>query len=86
VLIAGQGSEGAMFLRIVRAAGGKGVKHEYLRVVEAYREGGKTRHRTVLNLGRKDQCVVSNAHHASEVIDGIRSLSRRILVDEHGSM
>ena len=43
-----------MFLRIVRAAGGKGVKHEYVRVVEAYREGDKTRHRTVLNLGRKD--------------------------------
>jgi transposase len=43
-----------MFLRIVRAAGGQGVKHEYVRVVEAYRERGKTRHRTVLNLGRKD--------------------------------
>jgi hypothetical protein len=42
-----------MFLRIVRAAGGHGVKHEYVRVVEAYRERGKTRHRTVLNLGRK---------------------------------
>jgi hypothetical protein len=24
-----------MFLRVVRAAGGKGVKHEYVRVVEA---------------------------------------------------
>ena len=43
-----------MFLRIVRAAGGQGVKHEYVRVVEAYRENGKTQHRTVLNLGRKD--------------------------------
>src|SRR5207244_12627556 len=43
-----------MFLRVVRAAGGKGVKHEYVRVVEAYRENGKTRHRTVLNLGRGD--------------------------------
>src|SRR5207244_7971233 len=43
-----------MFLRVVRAAGGKGVKHEYVRVVEAYRENGKTRHRTVLNLGRRD--------------------------------
>src|SRR6266852_4162093 len=43
-----------MFLRVVRAAGGKGVKHEYVRVVEAFRENGKTRHRTVLNLGRKD--------------------------------
>ena len=44
----------AMFLRIVRAAGGNGVKHEYVRVVEAYREKGKTRHRTILNLGRRD--------------------------------
>ena len=43
-----------MFLRVVRAAGGKGVKHEYIRVVEAYRDNGKTRHRTVLNLGRRD--------------------------------
>jgi transposase len=43
-----------MFLRIVRAAGAKGVKNEYVRVVEAYRENGKTRHRTVLNLGRRD--------------------------------
>jgi hypothetical protein len=43
-----------MFLRVVRAAGGKGVKHEYVRVVEACREHGKTRHRTVLNLGRRD--------------------------------
>jgi hypothetical protein len=31
----GQVSEEAMFLRVVRAAGGKGVKHEYVRVVEA---------------------------------------------------
>jgi transposase len=43
-----------MFLRIVRAAGASGVKHEYVRVVEAYREKGKTRHRTILNLGRRD--------------------------------
>jgi transposase len=44
-----------MFLRVVRAAGGKGVKHEYLRLVEAYRDdAGKTQHRTIVNLGRKD--------------------------------
>lgn len=43
-----------MFLRVVRAAGAKGVKNEYVRVVEAYRANGKTRHRTVLNLGRRD--------------------------------
>src|SRR5215472_16551176 len=46
--------EGAVFLRVVRAAGAKGVKNEYVRVVEAYRENGKTRHRTILNLGRRD--------------------------------
>jgi hypothetical protein len=34
-----------MFLRVVRAAGGKGVTHEYVRVVEAFRQNGKTRHR-----------------------------------------
>ena len=43
-----------MFLRVVRAAGGHGVTHEYVRVVEAFRENGKTRHRTILNLGRSD--------------------------------
>jgi hypothetical protein len=44
-----------MFLRVVRASGGKGVKHEYLRLVEAYRDrDGKTRHRTIVNLGRTD--------------------------------
>ena len=37
-----------MFLRVVRAAGGAGVTHEYVRVVEAFREKGK------LNLGRRD--------------------------------
>jgi transposase len=44
-----------MFLRVVRATVSEGVKREYVRVVEAYRDKeGKTRHRTVLNLGRRD--------------------------------
>jgi len=43
-----------MFLRTVKAAGGKGVTHEYVRLVESYREGGKTRQRVVCSLGRKD--------------------------------
>src|SRR5215471_11483578 len=45
-----------MFLRVARAPSGKtGVKHEYVRVVEAYRDHeGKTRHQTIINLGRKD--------------------------------
>jgi len=43
-----------VFLRTVKAAGGKGVQHEYVRLVEAYREGGTTKQRVVCNLGRKD--------------------------------
>jgi hypothetical protein len=45
-----------MFLRLVRArSGSTGIKREYVRVVEAYRDHvGKTRHRTIINLGRRD--------------------------------
>lgn len=44
-----------MFLRLVRATVSKGVQREYVRVVEAYRDHeGKTRHRTIINLGRRD--------------------------------
>jgi hypothetical protein len=43
-----------MFLRTVKAAGGKGIQHEYVRLVESYREHGKSQQRVVCNLGRKD--------------------------------
>jgi transposase len=43
-----------MFLRTVKARGRKGEKHEYLRLVETYREGSQTKQRVVINLGRKD--------------------------------
>ena len=43
-----------MFLRTVKVAGGAGVQHEYVRLVEAYREHGKNKQRIVCNLGRKD--------------------------------
>jgi transposase len=43
-----------MFLRTVKAAGGKGVQHEYVRLVETYRADGTTKQRVVCNLGRKD--------------------------------
>jgi hypothetical protein len=52
-----------MCLRVVRAPSGKrGIKHEYVRVVEAYRDHeGKTRHQTVINLGRKDLLAAADA-------------------------
>jgi transposase len=40
-----------MFLRSVKAANGR---HQYLRLVENYREGEKIRQRVVLHVGRKD--------------------------------
>ncbi len=40
-----------MFLRRVKAANGR---HEYLRVVENYRQGEKVRQRVLLHIGRKD--------------------------------
>ena len=40
-----------MFLRSVKAANGR---HEYLRLVENHREGGKIRQRVVVHIGRKD--------------------------------
>jgi transposase len=43
-----------MYLRTVKASGGKGVQHEYVRLVESYREDGKKKQRVVCNLGRKD--------------------------------
>ncbi len=41
-----------MFL--IKARGRKGEKHEYLRLVESYREDGHTKQRVVMSLGRKD--------------------------------
>jgi hypothetical protein len=43
-----------MYLRTVRAKGAEGVEHEYIRLVEAYWENGRSKQRVLANLGRKD--------------------------------
>jgi transposase len=43
-----------MYLRTVKVPSSDGTHNEYVRVVEAYRDGGKVKQRTVANLGRKD--------------------------------
>jgi transposase len=43
-----------MFIRTVKVPSSSGVVHEYVRVVEAFREHGKAKQRVVLDLGRKD--------------------------------
>ena len=43
-----------MYLRTIKVRSSSGALNEYVRVVEAYREGGKVKQRTVADLGRKD--------------------------------
>jgi transposase len=43
-----------MYLRTVKVRSSSGALNEYVRVVEAYRENGKVKQRTVAELGRKD--------------------------------
>ncbi len=43
-----------MFLRTVKARGGKGSQIEYVRLVENKRQNGKVKQRLVASLGRKD--------------------------------
>jgi transposase len=43
-----------MYPRTVRVRSSSGTVNEYVRVVEAYREGGKVKQRVVADLGRKD--------------------------------
>ena len=46
-----------MYPRTVRVRSQNGTVHEYVRVVEAYRDGGKVKQRVVADLGRKDLLV-----------------------------
>ena len=46
-----------MYARTIKVRSSSGAVHEYVRVVEAYREGGKVKQRVVADLGRKDLLV-----------------------------
>src|SRR5512144_1689041 len=46
-----------MYPRTVRVRSSSGTVNQYVRVVEAYREGGKVKQRVVADLGRKDLLV-----------------------------
>jgi hypothetical protein len=46
-----------MYLRTVKVRSSSGAVNEYVRVVEAYREAGKVKQRTLADLGRKDLLV-----------------------------
>lgn len=46
-----------MYPRTAKVRSQNGTVHEYVRVVEAYRDGGKVKQRVVADLGRKDLLV-----------------------------
>ncbi len=43
-----------MYLRTIKVRSSNGTVNEYVRAVEAYRENGKVKQRTIADLGRKD--------------------------------
>jgi transposase len=43
-----------MYARIVKVRSSNGTLNEYVRIVEAYRDGGAPKQRTIADLGRKD--------------------------------
>ncbi len=62
-----------MYPRTVKVRSSPGIVNEYVRVVEAYRDGGKVKQRVVVDLGRKDLLV--------ELLPKLR----RLLTGEGGS-
>ena len=46
-----------MYPRTVKVRSSSGSIHEYVRIVEAYREDGKVKQRVVADLGRKDLLI-----------------------------
>src|ERR1700723_1197020 len=44
----------ALYVRTIRVPSSNGSTNEYVRVVEAFREDGKVKQRTIADLGRKD--------------------------------
>jgi len=71
----------AMFVRSVKARGRKGEKHEYLRLVESYRENGCSKQRVVLNLGRKD-ILAPHLDRLVRLLQGEGTENRWVRADE----
>ena len=67
-----------MYPRTVKVRSKSGTVHEYVRVVEAYREDGKVKQRVVADLGRRTSS--SKSSPSSEVPHRRGSGSRRSVV------
>ena len=58
-----------MFVKATRSKG-----HDYLKIVESYREKGKSKHRTIVNLGRADILAESGLEN---IIKGLQKYLKR---------
>ncbi len=58
-----------MFVKATRSKG-----HDYLKIVESYREKGKSKHRTIVNLGRADILAESGLEN---IIKGLQRYLKR---------
>jgi len=62
-----------MYVRTIRVPSSNGTTNEYLRVVEAYRDNGKVKQRTIADLGRKD-LLLAILPQLERVLKGIPKL------------
>jgi|SRR6516164_2661136 len=65
-----------MYLRTVRAKGAEGVELEYIRLVEAYWENGRSKQRVIANLGRKD-LLAPHLESLIELLGGAKKTKSR---------
>jgi transposase len=66
-----------MYARIVKVRSSNGTVNEYVRIVEAYRDGGAPKQRTIADLGRKDVLL--------DVLPKLQRLLRGETESEQGS-
>src|SRR5713101_4702087 len=63
-----------MYVRTIKVPSSNGTTNEYVRVVEAYRENGRVKQRTIADLGRKD-LLVALLPKLERVLKGIPKLA-----------
>jgi transposase len=63
-----------MYVRTIRVPSSNGTINEYVRVVEAYRDQGKVKQRTIADLGRKD-VLVAVLPQLERVLHGVPKLA-----------
>ena len=66
-----------MFVKATRSKG-----HDYLKIVESYRENGKSKRRTIVNLGRADILAESGLEN---IIRGLQKYLKR-KIDEQNNI